>query len=255
MRLQVVLTSDTDVLIPWNYSYLLHGFLYQAITRSEPELGFFLHEEGFQAGNRRYKMLLFSRLFPKSAKPVDTGLIMSPPIRWWVSSPLSGPIEALAKTMLTEMEVSIGQTRMYVERIELEPQPKFEGRLLCETISPIIASTGVQRGEKLHKKFLSPNDDNFWKVIESNLFGKANSLGIELSPGARVRFECIGAWRSRLWMSQNTQVRGYEGRFYMEGNETLLQLAYDAGLGERNSQGFGMFRVLRSAQDGGGKLV
>lgn len=47
-----------------------------------------------------------------------------------------------------------------------------------------------------------------------------------------------------MLVAQGTQVRGYEGRFLMEGEKIFLHVAYEAGLGERNSQGFGMFRVL-----------
>ncbi|MEN3184293.1 MAG: CRISPR-associated endoribonuclease Cas6 [Atribacterota bacterium] len=46
-------------------------------------------------------------------------------------------------------------------------------------------------------------------------------------------------FRGRTW--------GYEGRFFVEGDEGLLAFAYDAGLGERNSQGFGMFRVVETS--------
>ena len=123
--------------------------------------------------------------------------------------------------------------------------PELSGRVLCETLSPVVASTGVRKGEKLHKRFLSPDGRDFWKVVELNLRRKAAAVGLQLPPGAAVRFEGVGEWRSRLFLAQGTQVRGYEGRFVMEGEESLLYLAHEAGLGERNSQGFGMFRVVR----------
>lgn len=39
-------------------------------------------------------------------------------------------------------------------------------------------------------------------------------------------------------VAQGLQVRGYEGRFLMEGEESLLRLACEARLGEQNSRGF-----------------
>lgn len=39
-------------------------------------------------------------------------------------------------------------------------------------------------------------------------------------------------------VAQGIQVRCYEGRFLMEGEESLLRLACEARLGERNSRGF-----------------
>ncbi|MCG0276471.1 MAG: hypothetical protein L5655_10000, partial [Thermosediminibacteraceae bacterium] len=78
------------------------------------------------------------------------------------------------------------------------------------------------------------------------LFRKAEALGIPITPETNLYFETVGKWRSRLFTVQSTNVRGYEGRFIIEGDKNLIQLAYDAGLGERNSQGFGMFRFVKS---------
>lgn len=245
MRLHIVFYSEHPVILPWHYPHLLHGFLYGAIAKASPHLGGFLHDQGFVAGNHRYKMLVFSRLYPRRASSHPGGLSLTPPIHWWVSSPLPAFMEALAVTLLTEREVILGAARLEVERVEVEPLPELSGRVMCETLSPLVASTGVRKGEKLHKRFLSPEEPDFWRVVELNLKRKAASLGISVSSGAAVRFEAVGEWRSRLFLAQGTQVRGYEGRFLMEGEESLLHLAYEAGLGERNSQGFGMFRVLR----------
>jgi CRISPR-associated endoribonuclease Cas6 len=67
------------------------------------------------------------------------------PIHWWVSSPLLAPIEALAFTLLTEGETRLGKVKLTVERAEVEESPKIEGRCLFQTLSPIVASTGVRK--------------------------------------------------------------------------------------------------------------
>ena len=153
-------------------------------------------------------------------------------------------MEALATTMLREGTALIGSVELRVEKIEVEPIPEFTGRVLCEMISPLIASTGSTRNGKLQKRFLSPAEPDFWRVVEDNLRRKAVALGLSLVPEDRMQFEAVGNWKSRLFEAQRTWVRGYEGRFIMMGPEKLFVLAYEAGLGERNSQGFGMFRVV-----------
>jgi CRISPR-associated endoribonuclease Cas6 len=250
MRLHVVFTAPAAVFLPWHYLHLLHGFLYAAIARASPEVGGYLHNHGYASGAHRYKMLVFSRLYPRRAVRRPEGLELEPPIHWWVSSPLASPMEALATSLLTEGRVVLGEASLEVEKLEVEPLPEFSGRVRCETLSPLVASTGVQRGEKLHKKFLSPGEPIFWQVLEANLRRKAEALGMPMPAEVGIRFTPLGEWRSRLLYSQGTQVRGYEGRFIMEGHEPLLRLAYEAGLGERNTQGFGMFRVIRSENRG-----
>lgn len=244
MRLQVVWTAATPVVLPWNYLHLLHGFLYSAIAKASPKLGEFLHEQGFVVGSHRYKLLVFSLLFPKSARRHEEGLEMMPPIRWWVSSPLTAPMEALALTLLTEGNARIGKVTLTVERVEVEEPPVLTGRCLFQTISPIIASTGVRKGERMEHRFLSPDEPDFWRVIELNLRRKATVLGVNITSG-ELKFTSVGKWRSKLFEVQGTKVRGWEGKFWAEGDSELLKCGYEAGFGERNAQGFGMVKLIR----------
>ncbi|MCS7264995.1 MAG: CRISPR-associated endoribonuclease Cas6 [Armatimonadetes bacterium] len=244
MRLRVSWTADGAIVLPWNYLHLLHGFLYAAIRKASPKLGEFLHEQGFVVGSHRYKLVTFSLLFPKRSKAHKDGLEMTPPILWWVSSPLPAPIEALAMTLATETQFRIGKVYLMVERIEVEELPNFTGRCLFQTLSPIVASTGVRKGEKLEHKFLSPNEPEFWRVVEMNLRRKAQALDLEFADEP-LKFEPVGEWKSRLYEVQGTKVRGFEGQFWAEGNSELLKIGYDAGFGERNAQGFGMVKLVR----------
>lgn len=244
MRLRITLRAEKDVLLPWNYQHYLHGFLYAAITGENPEIGSFLHEQGFSCDRHRYKLFVFSRLFPRKVQRTPQGLLASSPILWWVSSPLSPFVEALAIALLKSGRILLGNHLLWVEKVEAEAPPVFHGQVLCETLSPLVISTGVKRGEKLHKVFLSPEDPRFFALMKVNLLRKARAFGILESSEGDISFTPAGTWRSKLITVQGTNVRGYEGKFFAEGDEKLLDFAYDAGLGERNSQGFGMFRVL-----------
>jgi len=243
MRLRIDLTGDSSILLPWNYLHLLHGFVYAAIYKTNPLLGEQLHERGFAAGGHRYKMFTFSRLFPQRARRREEVLEMVPPIRWWVSSPLNELLEALSLTLLTEGEALLGKTRLVVERVVVEETPELSEFCLFQTLSPIVVSTGIRRGEKLEHKFLSPDEPDFWRILEVNLMRKVQALGREVPPDP-VTFKPVGKWRSRLYEVQGTKVRGFEGKFRAGGNQELLYIGYEAGFGERNAQGFGMVRVL-----------
>ncbi|RKQ88680.1 CRISPR-associated endoribonuclease Cas6 [Brockia lithotrophica] len=241
MRLRVDWTGDNPIVLPWNYPHLLHGFVYAAIYKTNPLLGEQLHERGFAAGGHRYKMFTFSLLFPQQARRREEGLEMVPPIRWWVSSPLIGLLEALALTLLTEGTALLGKTQLVVERVVVEENPELSGFRLFQTLSPIVVSTGIRRGKKLHRRFLSPDEPDFWRNLEANLRRKAQALGWEVPPEP-LTFKPVGKWRSRLYEVQGTKVRGFEGKFWAGGNKELLSIGYEAGFGERNAQGFGMVR-------------
>ncbi|MBT9252208.1 MAG: CRISPR-associated endoribonuclease Cas6 [Brockia lithotrophica] len=243
MRLRVDWTGDPPIVLPWNYLHLLNGFVYAAIYKANPLLGEQLHERGFAVEGHRYKMFTFSLLFPQRALRREEGLEMVPPIRWWVSSPLIGLLEGVALTLLMEGAAILDKTRLVVEKVVVEKTPELSGRRTFKTMSPIVVSTGIRRGEKLVHRFLSPDDPDFWRILEANLRRKAQALGREIPPDP-LTFKPMGEWRSRLYEVQGTKVRGFEGKFWAEGNKELLCIGYEAGFGERNAQGFGMVRVL-----------
>lgn len=44
---------------------------------------------------------------------------------------------------------------------------------------------------------------------------------------------------------KGTVIKAWEGTFRLLGPQELVELAYDTGLGAKNSQGFGCFELLK----------
>jgi len=40
-------------------------------------------------------------------------------------------------------------------------------------------------------------------------------------------------------------IKGWMGKFRLRGNPELIKFSYEAGLGAKNSQGFGMWEILK----------
>jgi len=241
MRVRATFQAEGSVWVPWHYPELLQGIAYKAIGKSSPELASRLHSEGFVVGSRRYKLITFSWLFPQSAVQRDNGLLMSPPIKWWLSSPLPSVMEAFIFGLLAWSEIRLGNQVLTVEKIYLEPPFNPGERVVLETLSPIVASTGLVEGGKMRKVFLSPESEEFSRVITENLQYKALALWGKEIPGGKVEFKPIKL-RPKLVPVHRINVRCYEGIFEVKGHPELILLGYEAGFGERNFQGFGMMR-------------
>lgn len=245
MRLCVTFQTTHPIFLPWDYLELLQGLFYSAIKRVSPRLGAFLHEQGYEADQHRYKFVTFSWLYPKSAQHHTQGLLFHGPILWWLSSPSPAPLEAMAVWLLEKGKVTLGNSLLTLQHIFVEPEPDFSKSLLVKTLSPIVVSTGVVEGGKMKHLFLSPQDPGFERIINDNLKRKAKAMwGIEIKDGF-VRFEPIAPCKSKLVTVKGTEVRGYEGKFRIEGTEALVRLGYQAGFGERNLQGFGMVETIK----------
>lgn len=245
MRLKVTLEAPSPFFLPWRYPELLRGAVYSALRWWDPELAEVVHSQGMIAGGRRYKPFTYSWLRPKAAQRLPGGLLMQPPVWWWISSPLSKVLEAVAGPFLTNGTVNLGGVVLTVALVEVEGVPRLEPPLVLETLAPIVASTGAERGGRLQKVFLSPWQEEFHRVLSQNLINKARALGEPITPEAAVRLEPLGGVRSRLVSINGVAVRGFEGRYRAWGDPLLLRIGYEMGFGERNAQGFGMVQLAR----------
>jgi CRISPR-associated endoribonuclease Cas6 len=165
-------------------------------------------------------------------------------LRWWVSSPLDFVIEGVALGLLEQREVRLGTSFLHVSQVEVLPAPSFSGTMTLATLSPIFVSTGQGvTTEKLQKRFLSPQNPDFARVLNDNLRRKSIALHGQPFEG-ELHFEWLDDPKSKLMRVSDLQIRGWMMRFRVTGPVELIQLGYDAGFGERNAQGFGMVSVL-----------
>jgi len=54
----------------------------------------------------------------------------------------------------------------------------------------------------------------------------------------------MGKNRLHVLTYKGTLIKGYSGRFVLEGDQNLIELALSSGLGSKNSQGFGYIKLI-----------
>jgi len=249
VRLVVDFEFERGVL-NWDYVNYLQGLVYRALGEYNSGLARKIHDEGFAGGGKRFRLFTFSLLYPRVRPGVrGSGLEISGEVRWWFSSPVVGVVEALAGGLLGMEEVRVGPLRGRLVRIGVEPLPEFGTEAVFTTLSPVAASTGegVDEGGRFRRRFLGPEDPEFFRVLAQNLWRKAEACGLSVGEGP-VEFEPVGRFRSRLFTSHGVKVRCWQVTLRMRGPGPLLRLAYEAGLGERTAQGFGMLRHVGPAR-------
>ncbi|HIE08958.1 MAG TPA: CRISPR-associated endoribonuclease Cas6 [Armatimonadetes bacterium] len=243
MRLKIIFRPEGVAIFGWNYTNYLRGVLYRALERASPPVATALHDLGLEADGKVYKLLTFSPLFPKEKRVLPTGIQVKGDVVWLASSPLGTLMEALAQGLLELGRVQIGEVECSVRGVEVMPERNFGREARFVTLPPIVASTGIREGGKLVKKFLSPDHPDFHRVLAQNLARKYRALhGKE--PEGSIRFEFHPPFKSKLVEINGTKVRGYKMRLTLRGEPGLIKLAYEAGLGERTAQGFGMLELL-----------
>lgn len=222
-----------------HYNHLIQAAIYRSIS---PSLSLFLHEKGFTYGKRAFKMFTFSRLLGKHRKEGNS-LLFEGGITLHLSSPIERFIRDIANTMVRRGLFKVGTKELSVVELKFPEEPKIGGEIRIKTLSPItMYSTLFTQNGKKKTYYYSPYEKEFSRLVNENLkkkFYVLNNreikLGVEISP-IKVR-ECAV-------MYKDTVVRGWHGIFSLKGSISLIKLAYETGLGAKNSQGFGMFEVI-----------
>ena len=92
--------------------------------------------------------------------------------------------------------------------------------------------------------FLRPDDDAFAAQLIANTAHKLAACRSTADPSVTLCPMGTRLPRKRVTQFKGIYLTGWDGDFLLDGNPETLCLLYQTGLGDRNSQGFGIFRLL-----------
>ena len=255
MRLTInLIKPEGPIKLPIHHNYYLQSFIYRYMRDVAPELSDSLHSEGFKVnvgkGIKRFKLFTFSRLNPRRAPKRQGGFFIYPSsVELIVCSPLTKVLEAFARGIVKVDRVRVADETLIVREVRVKTlKEEVSGPLLVRTLSPItVRETVVDETGKRRSIFLAPFSHEFFARLERNIKDKWEALtgakADEMSFSVRLA-DGVG-FRKSLLKYKNTVVEAWDGMFVVDGDPNLLRLALYAGLGERNSQGFGCIEVVK----------
>ena len=238
--------------LPINYQYELASWLYKTIHFANPGFSDWLHQNGYSYENKRFKHFTFSNLnIPQRKVQSDRIVLLNGKARLLVSFSVNKSLQTFIYGMFQKQAFTLGdkksQVQFEIRQVESLPEPLFkpEKKYTFQALSPICVS--VQGDDNAHAQYLSPDDPRFEQGLSSNLRNKFASLfGTENLNGdsLKMRLHGVQGPKSRLVKikadtTQQSFIRGYTFRFTLEGSARLIRMAYNAGIGEKNSLGFG----------------
>lgn len=242
MHLEITLTNSKEVRIPIHYNILVQASIYNSIT---PELASFLHDKGFQFEKRSFKMFAFSRLTGQYRIDKKSGeLVFLDDINLRISSPLDVFCKELGNILLFSGHLRLGSTDLTVKKVEVEKPEVGSDSVIFKTLSPVVTySTFLKPGGGKYTCYFQPGDKEFAQQIEENLKKKYVSI-YQRQPGpGNIEVSKIGQIKQNIIKYKGFVIKGYSCRLKMKGPQELLQLGLDAGIGAKNSQGFGCVKV------------
>ncbi|MEM5815442.1 MAG: CRISPR-associated endoribonuclease Cas6 [Candidatus Aenigmatarchaeota archaeon] len=193
-----------------------------------------------------YKFFTFSELQIPKKKPLKKYLIAeNGEMSLYISSPYNEFIKSLAEGFLNNPQISLLKKKIWIEGVSLLEKPKIKKRMRFKTLSPIIARTLKEEGGKLKQWDLNPANLKFYENLQKNLINKYVAFYGEYDGDEYVKIspEIDSIKKKRIKVPKRgaeTYHRAYHMKFEIEADPRLVEFAYDCGLGEKNSMGFGM---------------
>lgn len=237
MHIKIHFASDKDITLPVHYNHIVQGFIYANI---DSNLSDFLHNQGYIYNGRNFKLFAFSNILSKGEK-INDHFYFGKKISLVISSPLDDFCRSLANSMIQKEELLLGRNILNVEKVEIENCAIDKEEVIVRTLSPIVVYSTLFRADgSKYTCYFTPGEPDFERIISENLIKKYRA--INHSDGEE--FECIsvksiGPFRQNLVIYKDFIIKGVSGKFVLKGDKRLLQMGLDAGLGSKNSQGFG----------------
>lgn len=245
----------------------LQAFIYEMVAAVNPLLARIVHDEGWAASSqampaKRFKFFVFSIpeaprgfTFQGDEKVFDAGQVF-----WQISSLSSEFITSLVAGLAVNRVVRIGRTDFTVEDVQFVAPPDFGSEMRFIALSPLVASKPVNdSGGKSQKVYLR-DEAEFAAAIAENLKTKYQVAFGHLPEDEQLEFafdqnylQNAGGFDSRkvtrtIYFAKRMNsgaverigIRGIQAPFWVRGNRQLIELGWEIGFGEANSQGFGM---------------
>jgi CRISPR-associated endoribonuclease Cas6 len=240
MRLEVRLDPSETGMLPLTYREALQAVIYRHLPRP---LGDAVHDGRYWEGRRPVKPFVFSQLAGAVSYRRGEGFSIEGPVWFRFASPASDLVEALADGLVRHGVVRLGALVFAVREVAALPDPIVRSPLLVRALSPVTVYRTMERDGRRYTQYYNPLNREFEELVAVNLQRKAEALGLD--PGEPVRVEPLGVGprSKRLEQYKGTWIEAWAGRYRLSGSEPMLWLALHAGLGAKNSQGFGYVDV------------
>ena len=239
--------ENSCIRLPSANLHLFQSMLYSLLPS---DMAAKIHDEGFDSDGR--KMKLFAMGWPCScARPQfgENTIIFPLPVKLTVSTPINELMKGLTAGAMSRDDIRIGNNHLTCGGIEKKEYRADSHTITVKTLSPVTCYDSVERNGRNYTKYFTPEDDEFQTGIYINLQRKYRLLNPDKDiPSERFTIKAIGHVKERVSMFEKGglfPVKGWWGKFKLEGSREILQTAIDCGLGSKNSSGWGCVTLER----------
>ena len=253
MRFKITFHIDRSLgdCLPINYQYEQSAVIYKILSNADKAYSEWLHDNGFQLDNgKHFKLFCYSRFqFEKYRIIPKAGCIniIGDKVEWFVSFLPEKSTAEFVHGLFANQHVVIGnkdyRVALDVVSIEALSSVPLEDAMTFRVNSSICIRE--KKGNRV--EYLSPLDNHYKEGLLKGLLARYESFyGCPfMGDISSFGFELLTHKPKSVLITikadtpEQTRVRGYRYDFRLKAPIELMKIAYEGGLGELCSQGFG----------------
>lgn len=236
MKSIVITLANDKITLPASHNRALQGVIYRLLS-SEPDYSDALHSSD------QYKFFTYSKLSGKT-KHIGRDVVFSGPVSFEVRSAVDQTIDILSEALYNFPLVTLGHRKMPVIFTETRSMHIYTDSVVAAMITPITVHETLEDGKTLYFRY---DEDMFYERIRENALRKYEEYtGDALSYDAfDIQRYAVRESDKNVSTFKNIYITGWNGLYRLSGDPDLLEFLYYTGIGGRNSQGYGMFKLFR----------
>lgn len=241
MQLFIRHRLQDKLILPLNYQHILQAIIYKNLNLGA-EYSKFLHDNGFPYEKRKFKLFTFSLLQGKY-EICEHKIIFRNEVFFEVRSPDIFMMNLLAEG-IARNGIAYGDRHITDVDVILDDATIETDELYVKMLTPIsVYSTDRETGKTY---FYNPSEDEFRQLVKDNFVRKYTACyGVEPESSIEIEPAYVSVKDKYVTKYKNFYISGWFGEYYLYGRRKYLDFLYQTGLGSKNSQGFGMFSVLK----------
>lgn len=244
MKAKIHISSEKPLSLPINYNYILQAVVLRWIGDSTYQK--FVHDTGYTYNKRIYKMYTFSRLQGIYTLDKLKKIITFPHgASLTISSADNMFLQYLLNNIISNDKFTILDNDVYIDKMEYTNE-KLSPPCKIHTLSPIVTYSTFQNENTKKTYYYSPYEKEFSDMLGKNLIKKYIAIYGKEPEDTNFNISIINKnnLKESVIIYKATVIKGWSGSFLLDGSKELINIAYDAGLGSKNSQGFGCIEIM-----------
>ena len=258
MKFKITLQTNRQYgnLLPFNYQYEQSAVIYRILAQADMQYSSWLHENGYLLHEaKRFKLFCYSPFIFEKVKPLpEAGCldIIGEKVVWYISFIPEKSTFEFIQGIFAHQSFTIGnkehRVAFDVVGVEAMSMPQLTEQMAFQAMSPIC----VKLHEDNKTQYLSPDNPMFAQGVLKGLMARYESIhgqpfdmenkefSFELTD-KKVKSKLITIKANTPYESK---VRGYLCSFRIKAPLELMKIAYEGGIGEQCSQGFGFIKNI-----------